>query len=75
MGGNSIKSAQILFWMFFSYLDLQMTDVELDDRMTALDENGSGSNQNGNVLKFEFIKVGLHLTSLDLLDLINANIG
>ena len=25
-----------------------MTDVELDDRVTALEENGGGSSQNGN---------------------------
>ena len=30
---------------------LQMTDVELDERVTALEENGGGNIQNGNKLK------------------------
>ena len=32
---------------FLYFLGLQMTDVELDERVTALEENGG--NQNGNV--------------------------
>ena len=28
-----------------------MTDVELDERVTALEENGGGNIQNGNKLK------------------------
>ena len=36
--------------MLFSYfLGLQMTDVELDERVAALEENGGGSNQNGKI--------------------------
>ena len=31
-------------------LGLQMTDVELDARVTALEENGGGSAQNRNTL-------------------------
>ena len=30
------------------FLGLQMTDVDLDVRLTALEENGGGNNQNGN---------------------------
>ena len=29
-----------------------MADVDLDARVTALEENGSGSGQNGNVFQF-----------------------
>ena len=31
---------------------LQMTDVELDERVTALEENGEGSSQNGRKTNF-----------------------
>ena len=34
---------------------LQMTDVELDARVTALEENGGGSTLNGNNPKASFV--------------------
>ena len=41
-----------IYFILFSVL--QMTDVELEERVTALEENGGGSVQNGNyVLTFE----------------------
>ena len=33
---------------------LQMTDVELDERVTALEENSGGDNQNGRKLKIKY---------------------
>ena len=43
---NSIKE------VFFSFSGLQMTDVELDERITALEENdGGGNSVNGETIE------------------------
>ena len=36
--------------IYFMFLGLQMTDVELDERVTALEENSGGDTQNGTSL-------------------------
>ena len=38
--------------VFRFFLGLQTTDVELDARITALEENGGGNTQNGKISKF-----------------------
>ena len=35
-----------------------MTDVDLDERITALEENTDGSSQNGKIFKLKSTKVG-----------------
>ena len=45
----SFKLSLILVIINYIYLGLQMTDVELDERVTALEENnGGGNTENGN---------------------------
>ena len=39
-----IESETALKKFYFSFLGLQMTDVELDERITALEENGGNGN-------------------------------
>ena len=36
-----------------------MTDVELDERITTLEENTDGSSQNGKVFNLKSVKVGI----------------
>ena len=45
-----IKAKSYLHVALLFLSGLQMTDVELDERVTALEENGGGSNGNGNKL-------------------------
>ena len=44
-------------------LDLQMTDVDLDDRVTALEENSGGNSQNGNSFKLSKHAVAFEILS------------
>ena len=45
----------------FVYLGLQMTDVELDERVTALEENGGNSeNDKANITNFPLFKSELN---------------
>ena len=57
MDGN-IDKTKIVFVLLPG---LQMTDVELDARVTALEENGGGSAQNGNKLIREISLVFVYI--------------
>ena len=48
------------FYEPISCTGLQMTDVELDGRVTALEQNAGGSGQNGNA--FQFFRVSTIMT-------------
>ena len=53
-----------------------MIDVELDERITALEENNGGSSQNGNLFKLKSVKVAFDwmLDFTNCMELFNANI-
>ena len=51
--------AREIILKYFMISGLQMTDVELDARVTALEENGGGGAQNGTCLSAYF---GRYLT-------------